>query len=220
MDPSSKHLSDRGLDSSKAWNFYMACHNTLVPRWTFLGEILGGNKPVQLGTVSWGGKPAIFRLCSWCDFCIWNKKHFSCRCVECFFFGVLKFEQGVCVCVKMFLFYFRIVTPHNSNATSFQRVVAHISMCANGVHNESSLETLVFSNSPLDDIWEHITKCLFFLGDTVPTRNTCPVSQIFRRPAGVSADLARVSSKKSQSLSLQESFIIQLIEQLPSLKLA
>lgn len=77
----------------------MACHNTLVPRWTFLGEILGGNKPVQLGTVSWGGKPAIFRLCSWCDFCIWNKKHFSCRCVECFFFGVLKFEQGVCVCV-------------------------------------------------------------------------------------------------------------------------
>lgn len=58
-----------------------------------------------------------------------------------------------------------------------------------------------------------------FLGDTGPTRNTCPVSQIFRRPAGVSADLAGVSWTKSESLSLQESVIIQLIEQLPSLKL-
>ena len=66
-----------------------------------------------------------------------------------FFWCVLKFEQGVCV--KMFLFYFRIAT-NNSNATSFQRVVAHISMCANGVHNEWSLKTLVFSNCPLDDI--------------------------------------------------------------------
>ena len=100
--------TDRGLDSSKAWNFYMACHNTLVPRWTFWGEILGGNKPVQLGTVSWGGKPAIFRLCSWCDFCIWNKKHFSCRCVECFFFLCVEVWTGcVCVCVwKCFCFIF------------------------------------------------------------------------------------------------------------------
>ena len=162
MDPSSKHLSDRGLDSSKAWNFYMACHNTLVPRWTFSGEILGGNKPVQLGTVSWR-KPAIFRLCSWCDFCIWNKKRFSCRCVECFFLVCVEVWTG-CVCVKMFLFYFRIAT-NNSNATSFQRVVAHISMCANGVHNEWSLKTLVFSNCPLDDIWdENISPNVCFFG--------------------------------------------------------
>ena len=130
----------------------MACHNTLVPRWTFLGEILGGNKPVQLGKVSWR-KPAIFRLCSWCDFCIWNKKHFSCRCVECFFWCVLKFEQGVCVCVcenVSVLF-----------SDSYQHSKRHLIPKSGGPHfhvrkwcsqRMVPQDSLVFSNCPLDDI--------------------------------------------------------------------
>lgn len=138
----------------------MACHNTLVPRWTFLGEILGGNKPVQLGKVSWR-KPAIFRLCSWCDFCIWNKKHFSCRCVECFFWCVLKFEQGVCVCENVSVLF----------SDSYQHSKRHLIPKSGGPHfhvrkwcsqRMVPQDSLVFSNCPLDDIWEHITKCLFF----------------------------------------------------------
>ena len=69
---------------------------------------------------------------------------------ECFFFVcVLKFKMGVCV--KMFVSYFRIGS-NKSNATSYQRVLAHISLCANGVRNECALKTVVFSHRPIDDL--------------------------------------------------------------------